>query len=229
MPYNNVDNIGIASLQDWHPVYKQWDIKFPANNEYDIPDILPYNGPIPDRLVGYESLGRSYLPADYLHGACVHCYIHDEKFESVWSRPGHALKKVQKVGYAISPDFSVYESFPYPVRYYNHYRSHWVAAFWQAEGIQVIPNASWSDRESFKMMFAGMPKYSTVAVASPGALATREDKKHFLFGYSVMLEWLMPTDVLFYGNIPDGIPTEDYELHTYQTKWQTFYEKGVPN
>lgn len=228
--YEPLNTRKFKSLEDWHPLYKHAGIHFSAENEWGIPDLPAYKGIIPKRLVGYASLGRMKEDQDiYLGEAAVHCYMQDFKFETVWTKPGVGLEKVLRTDLAISPDFSVYEDFPLPLQYYNKFRSHWVARLWAAEGVAVIPNVTWAGEASYDMMFSGIPTDSIVAVASLGALRDAEDKKYFKEAYSIMLERLRPTDVIFYGNLPKGLEQGGYNLHHYKNVWASYTEKGEIN
>ena len=65
----------------------------------------------------------------------------------------------------MSPDFSTYTDFPKALQVYNHFRKHWIGAYMQMNGIDVIPTISWSDKESFSWCFDGEPVGGVVAVA----------------------------------------------------------------
>ena len=50
--------------------------------------------------------------------------------------------------YVLSPDFSTYTEFPKAIQIYNHYRKHWVGAYLQEAGVNVIPTISLSTEDS---------------------------------------------------------------------------------
>ena len=64
--------------------------------------------------------------------------------------------------------FSLYTDYPVAVQLYSHYRKHWLGAWWQKNGLTVIPSISWSDEHSFDWCFDGDPVRGTVAVSSVG-------------------------------------------------------------
>ena len=103
----------------------------------------------------------------------------------------------------MSPDFSTYTDFPKAIQIYNHYRKHWVGAYLQEAGIQVIPTISWSTPDSFEWCFDGEPEGATVAVSSVGCMNSKEKKALFLTGYKEMVRRLQPETIIFYGNVPD--------------------------
>ena len=84
---------------------------------------------------------------------------------------------------------------------YNHYRKHW--AFWEENGVEVIPTVCWSDEKSFEWCFDGEPVGGTVAVSSVGMQNSKTAKAAFLTGYEAMCDRLRSEAILFYGNVPE--------------------------
>lgn len=91
---------------------------------------------------------------------------------------------------------------PLAMQIYNHYRKHWLAAYWQAHGLTVYPTISWSDEQSYDWCFDGEPAGGIVAVSSVGTQNNKEAKRLFLKGYEEMMKRLTPSFVIFYGNVP---------------------------
>ena len=81
-------------------------------------------------------------------------------------------------------------------------RKHLLGAYWQSNGITVIPTISWSDESSFDWCFDGEPVGGAVAVSSVGTQMNATARALFLAGYKEMLERLQPSQILFYGSIP---------------------------
>ncbi|MGM9650978.1 MAG: DUF4417 domain-containing protein [Faecousia sp.] len=86
---------------------------------------------------------------------------------------------------------------------YNHYRKHWLGAYWQQSGITVIPTISWSDKRRFEWCFEGEPEAGVVAVSSVGTQLNKESRALFLPGYNEMLSRFQPEWAYFYGLVPD--------------------------
>ena len=78
--------------------------------------------------------------------------------------------------------------------------SRWDGAFWQSNGMVVVPTISWDDYSSFEFCFDGVEKGCVVAVAT---YACRQNRAGFLRGYATMLESIRPEAVICYG---DQIP-----------------------
>lgn len=127
----------------------------------------------------------------------------DYQFLRLWTHPDKYIPMLSKFEYVMSPDFSTYTDFPKALQIYNHFRKHWLGAYMQMYGIDVIPTISWSDRESFEWCFDGEPVGSVVAVSSVGVMNSKERKALFMDGYNEMMKRLEPKTVLFYGQVPE--------------------------
>ena len=97
----------------------------------------------------------------------------------------------------------MYVDFPKAVQIFNHYRKHWCAAYWQEQGLTVIPTISWGEKDSWDWCFDGEPEGSVVAVSNVGCMKNKEGRKLFLDGYNEMLTRLQPKEVLFYAHVFD--------------------------
>lgn len=87
----------------------------------------------------------------------VHFFIDDYQFTRLWTNPDAYLDMLRAFKCVFTPDFSTYTDFPKAVQIWNHYRKHWLGAYWQSNGITVIPTISWSDESSFDWCFDGEP------------------------------------------------------------------------
>ena len=134
------------------------------------------------------------------HG--LHFFIDDYQFIRLWDNPEAYTEKLKQYQAVCTPDFSLYTDFPLAVQQFNHFRKHWLGAYWQMHGIQVIPTICWSDTASFEWCFDGEPANSCVAVSSVGTQNKEATRKGFLAGYRAMMERLTPTRIIFYGDVP---------------------------
>ena len=134
----------------------------------------------------------------------IHMFLYDFQFERLWNTPNKYIPMLLKAGAVCSPDFSMYTDTPRALNLYNHYRKHWLAAFWQTKGITVIPTICWSDDQSFEWCFDGEPQGGVVAVSSIGVMKDQEARNRFMEGYRRMIEALQPTEIFFMGSIPEG-------------------------
>lgn len=130
----------------------------------------------------------------------IHFYEWDDKFQRVWAQPNSYLNLLKQFGLVIMPDFSMYRDFPKAIQIFNKYRNHWLAAYWQMNGIQVIPDIGWSTPDNYDWQFDGYPKNSIVSVSTVGCLREKEAKELFIQGWNEMLKRLEPKEILLFTN-----------------------------
>ena len=164
-----------------------------------IPEIKPIEQITVDRWMPFSAANSRKMN----ESVGVHMFLHDFQFERLWNKPTQYIQMLRAAGAVCSPDFSMYTDTPRALNLYNHYRKHWLAAYWQANGITVIPTICWSDDQSFEWCFDGEPTGGIVAVSSIGVMKNREARQRFITGYQEMMTRLMPETVLFMGKVPE--------------------------
>ena len=118
---------------------------FEGAGQYDIPEIEP------TQFDNADFIGFNYAKsAKNCKDKAVHFFLDDYQFARVWTDPDRYIPVLQRFKYVLTPDFSLYTDFPKPLQIYNHYRKHWLGAYWQMHGINVIPTICWSDQDSFE-------------------------------------------------------------------------------
>ena len=172
--------------------------KYDGIGEMDMPVIQPvYELPTIKNWLEFEiAKNKRKKPSQ----TGVHFFEYDFKFESVWNFPDRYIDVLKQYDCVISPDFSMYIDFPKPIRIYNKYRMHWLSAYWQENGITVIPVIRPGDFEDWSWGFDGYPMHSIVAVSNIGCNQKKDAKAFWLKGYNEMLERLEPSKILFYSN-----------------------------
>lgn len=170
---------------------------FPGVGKYDIPEIKPETDIRIDKL--------EWIPANFAMtatnrgGKGIHFYCHDYQIERFWNSPDRYIPLLREFGAVCSPDFSMYRDHPKAVNIWNAYKRHWVAAYWQQNGIKVIPTLSWVDKDSYEYCFDGEPKNSIVSVSTVGIMNDWYAMKLFESGIQEAFKRLNPTQVLWYG------------------------------
>lgn len=132
----------------------------------------------------------------------LHMYAYDYQILRVWSHPQKYIDVLNRAACVLSPDFSLYTDTPEALNIYNHYRKHWLGAYWQRYGIKVIPTICWAGRDSFDWCFDGEPSQSVVSVSSMGTQRRADTQSAFMLGYDAMMERLQPETILFFGKVP---------------------------
>lgn len=171
---------------------------FDGVGEYDVPELQPVKElPVINKWIEFEYAKNKRIKSS---SEGVHCFQEDFKFESVWTFPDRYLDTLKNYACVCTPDFSTHINFPRAVQIFNHYRTQWIGAYWQVNGLTVIPTVQWSTPDSYEWCFDGMPKESIVAVSNIGANQSRVSKEYFQQGYNEMLKRLEPIKILFYSN-----------------------------
>ena len=111
----------------------------------------------------------------------VHFFTYDWIFEKVYDNADEEIAKLGRFKALLSPDFSIFTNMPMALQIYNIFKNRWCGAFWQQNGLEVIPTVSWGDRNSFSFCFDGIEKGSVVAVSTYCRENAEED---FLLGYN---------------------------------------------
>ena len=192
---------------------------FPASNPYGIPDLVRENDWLPEWLAPYRVRLDDHQQRQ--SGAC-HFYLDDYRFEVVWDRPVQTLKGLNSFGAVLTPDFSLYRDWPLAVQLWNTYRNRWLGAFWQSQGLKVIPSVSWSTPQSYDFCFAGLADGGLVSISCQG-VGEKEARQLFRSGFKELLQQVRPAGVLCYGE-PDHqtrllAQNGGVELITYPTRW----------
>ena len=177
---------------------------FDGAGPFDIPEILPEEIDLNNtNLVGANYAKSEKDPENNI----LHFYLDDYQFDRFWNCPSIYLPMLSKFKAVLSPDFSLYTDFPKAVQIFNHYRKHWLARYWQENGIKVIPTICWSDKESFEWCFDGEPRNSTISISVVGCNKSEQMKHDFWAGFSKALEVLTPKRILlFKGNSQIQLP-----------------------
>ena len=178
---------------------------------HDIPVCPTTAKALPTKLVSWPEAKRQHKKAmrkgdkEYRVASFIHFYVDDIKFDgarsSIWLFPRQALEVINHYDGIITPDFSMYQDFPEPIKLFAVYRmrafGHWIGK----QGIAVINNVRWGTRETWDYCFAGIPKHSVVAIGTVASgLRKLENRPRFEDGLEVMANTLMPTTVIVYGS-----------------------------
>ena len=142
----------------------------------------------------------------------VHFFLDDYQFERLWRSPETYLPILARFKFVCAPDFSLYTDHPKAVQLFNHYKKHWLAAYWEKNGITVIPTICWSDNKSFEWCFDGEPKESVVAISTKGTQGNEIAKERFYSGYYQMLKRLEPSAILLFGRNPGALDGNIIEM-----------------
>lgn len=181
----------------------------------ELPQVAPFTQAVPLRLVPFTLRKQDSILST------PHFYEHDRAFESVWRNPAKYASILKNYPSVIAPDWSQYCDMPKFFNLYNLYRNRIITAYWQQEGLQVIPSVSWSDVDSFAYCFDGLPQNSLLAVGSIGVSHCPASLRLWRIAVSNILERLHPIGLLIYGthiefDNPQQVPVYYFQdfIHT---------------
>lgn len=170
---------------------------FETDGQYDMP-VLKAIDIKPTSLIGFN-----YVCNSKKRDGAVHFFLDDYQFERVWNRPELYLDKFREFEAIIAPDFSLYLDMPVAMQIWNCYRARLLAQWYQSQGVNVIPNITFSDKLSYDWCFDGMPENSTLAISSVGTAKRPDARELFKNGLFEAIQRLSPKRILFWGKIPE--------------------------
>ena len=130
----------------------------------------------------------------------VHFFVDDYRFEGIYTHPERTLRKYGQYAFLLTPDFSTYADMDLWRQIESVAKNRWVGAYWQDNGLTVIPTISWSTPRSFDFCFDGVEQNAIVAVSTLGC---KQSKLQFMRGYDAMLNKLNPAIIICFG---DSLP-----------------------
>jgi len=162
--------------------------------KYQMPVVQSVACPVPDDIFAYyRTSSRQYK------NHASHFYTTDTRIERVWKHPNAFLNELLcSDSWVIGPDFSVYADLLFSQQMWNIFRNKLIVAWWQYNGVKVIPNVSWINYD-YDCSFDGWPKNSVIAVNSTGVGKNCRSKAMWIAGYREMIKRLNPTHILRYG------------------------------
>lgn len=172
-----------------------------------LPVLAPYCGELPKRLVPFN---EAYANKDY--NSTVHFFIDDSLFIRVLRNPEKYLEFFQKCYSVIGSDLSQYSDMSAEDRYYSAYINSAFSAYLQRNGVNLIPNVTWSLPDSFCYSWSSMPTNSVIAINCKGILKHDASKYLWMTGYNAACDALRPSLIIRYGTI---MPNENTSISIY--------------
>ena len=174
---------------------------------FGMPIIKKYKGDTPSKL---QAFNKAVTKKQYEN--TVHFYLNDKEFIRILTHPQKYLEILRRFNSVISPDFSQYIEMPSPMRFYHCFLNKAFAAYWYNNGINIIPNVTWSTPDSYDYSFAGIEKNGTIAINCMGVKRSECSKYLWLQGYKEAVKRLEPKCIIRYG---ERMPEEHEEISVY--------------
>lgn len=174
-------------------------------NHFGLPILKGYDPEHTSTPIPFHEARTLWKKSKKLNGYFIHFYTEDYRFECIRKYPERYLPMLKSADYVIAPDFSTYRNFPFPVLLKNLYDNQVLAAYFEKNGIKVVPNVVWSSPMFYDVTFSGQPSNCTIFVNSK-SLSTKDKKGLgcWLHGYKEAVNRLSPKKIFRIGKIVPG-------------------------
>lgn len=170
-----------------------------------VPESLAGKYDLPRLKSGYAAPPGRMLPFNMAKTATdtnagIHFFIDDYQFERVWRSPRRYAELLRPFQCVCAPDFSLYADMPLAMKIWNVYRCLTIGAYWQKQGLNVVPTLQWAEPRTFDFCFNGIPTGAMVAVSTLGAAKGRLSRQMWTAGMKEAIRQLQPSTILLYGS-----------------------------
>lgn len=171
------------------------------------PIVKPNHSDMPYTVLGFHRRKETVRK-----DVAIHFFIDDSKFITVLNNPYKYIDELSTYRWVIGPDFSVQPQMPLEDKRHNIFNIKKITAWWQYNGINVIPNVVWCSGIDYEYCFDGLPHNSVIAINSTGIGKDERSKQVWIEGYNKAVEILKPMSIIRYGARQDG---EDESISVY--------------
>ena len=139
-------------------------------------------------------------------------YEPDTNFARILHNPKRYVEPLKRFSCVVGPDFSQKIGMNRFVNFHNHWWNLALTAYFQSQGVLMIPNVTWSDPASYSYAFIGIPKHSVIAINCTGIKRNHAAMYLWRKGYEEALRVLEPSLIIRYG---DKMPGEREDISVY--------------
>lgn len=172
-------------LRNEYETAGKWQMPLIHKQELDLSNI---------QLISFANAKYNDTEANKSKG--LHFFVDDYRFISAYTNPEKQLEKISQYRFTFTPDYSTYSNMNYWRQLESIAHSRWCGAFWQDQGLTVIPTISWSTPVSFDFCFDAIENGCIVAI---GMIGCKRSKKEFMTGYNEMLKRINPEAIICLG------------------------------
>jgi hypothetical protein len=145
------------------------------------------------RYIGFQNIKKQ--DTKNAISKTVGYFLQDYKFEGVRRRPWNYTERLRQYKQVLSPDFSCYSDMSKDEQWVSIFLNRLIGAYWQKQGLFVIPTVTWGGEKTFEFCFDGVEKESIVAISTIG---TSKNRAGFMAGFIRMCEMINPEKVICY-------------------------------
>lgn len=196
---------------------------YSSNNELGYPELKADFFEVKD-LLAYDKINTKSPKPDDLDKT-VHFFLNDYKFECLWNNPKQYIGLLQKYNGILMPDFSNYTDYPISLNIFQMYRRFWLSRFFQENGIKVIPVPRINDLNNYENELKPIPKNNIIAISSVRMLSAmqRDYLPEFIQEVKIILDYLKPEKLIWYGNLIPEIDLSKYDLQHFKQSCEILF------
>ncbi len=131
-------------------------------------------------------------------------YESDTNFARILHNPKRYVEALKTFSCVVGPDFSQKIGMNKFVCFSNNWWNKALTAFYQSQGVFMIPNVTWSDPSSYSYAFLGIPKHSVIAINCTGIKGNHAAMYLWRKGYEEAIRILEPVLIIRYGDKMSG-------------------------
>lgn len=139
-------------------------------------------------------------------------YEPDAGFARILHNPKRYVDPLKRFVCVTGPDFSQKIGMNEFICYSNNWWNKALTAFYQIQGVKMIPNVTWSVPASYSYAFLGLPQHSVIAINCTGIKGNHTATYLWRKGYEEALRILEPALIIRYG---DKMPGEREDISVY--------------
>ena len=209
-------------------------------DRHDIPFCPTTATTIPTQLISLPKAKALYKKemekgnSDFIIDAFIHSYIDDQYFdgskEGYWAKPEKLITLVRHFAGMITIDYSTYLDFPDPYKRVNTLRMRGLGFYAGKNGIPIINNVRWGERETWGYSFSGLPKNSIYAIGTVASAIRRHGYQQiFTSGLLYMIQKLNPYALIIYGSaslpIFNTLRKQGIKIIVFKSDTANYYER----
>lgn len=129
------------------------DASYPSDNDLEIPT-LRMDLEATECTKPFAAWGEQKRTFDLMYAGCLHFYVDDYRFNSLYEHPEKILRAHPKA--IVEPNFSLFADTPISFGLQNIYKKRWIARCMQERGIRIFVDLN-VNAKYYKLNMLGVP------------------------------------------------------------------------
>lgn len=179
---------------------------------------------IPRNVISFNERNSVSNPQDHW----IDFFIDDYMFESFWNHPEVSFPRLRSFEGVIPDDHSMLPELLPGQNIWNCTRNRVMAYYLQREGFDVIPVASWCEKQDFEWCFDGLPEEGSIAISTNGCKSSPYSLRIFLEGVDRLQDEKKPSHLIVCGREVDELNKYDNIIYypSFSQRWKEREKNG---